>query len=71
MYDVYTWFIAWSNKRQRDVGRMNAKAFARTLGLLLCLQYLVSKVEVTVRFLQNVAYCLYSVATKFRFLMRC
>ena len=39
MCDVYTWFIAWSSERQRDVGRMNeTKAFARTLGLMLYLQ---------------------------------
>ena len=23
MCDVYTWFIAWSSERQRDVGWMN------------------------------------------------
>ena len=23
MCDVYTWFIAWSSKRQREVGRIN------------------------------------------------
>ena len=26
MCDVYTWFIAWSSKREKDVGRMNEKS---------------------------------------------
>ena len=26
MRDAYTWFIAWSSKRERDVVRMNEKS---------------------------------------------
>ena len=58
MCDVYTWFIAWSSKRQRDFQWMNEQKRSLTqshswFNLMLRLQELVNKIGVTVRLLQQ------------------
>ena len=53
MCNVYTWFVAWSSKRERDVRRMNEKKVCLHVWVNAVFAVIIGdKVEVTVILLQ-------------------